>query len=80
VFSRSSHVSPFLTVGVGVVDDGSFSAFDEFYFKAGVGVLGDLVTFSNGSLLQLKADAARPGRGWRWGAGRAGSLPEYAQG
>jgi OmpA-OmpF porin, OOP family len=58
VFNRSSRVSPFLTLGAGYqFQDSDAGLDDDGFVKVGAGVLGDIATFSSGSVLQLKASA-----------------------
>jgi OOP family OmpA-OmpF porin len=58
VFNRSSRFSPFITGGIGYIDDGRDPGYDELFVKVGVGALVDLATFSSGNMLQLKGTAA----------------------
>ncbi len=57
VFNRSSGFSPFITMGVGYIDDGRDPGYDELFVKLGIGALIDLAHFSSGGVLQLKASA-----------------------
>jgi OmpA-OmpF porin, OOP family len=57
VYNRSSRFSPFITAGVGYIDDGRDPGYDELFVKLGIGALIDLAHFSSGNVLQLKASA-----------------------
>ncbi|MEO8309351.1 MAG: OmpA family protein, partial [Pseudomonadota bacterium] len=59
VYNRDSNISPYLTMGPGyIIEHGNNKIDDQFFFKFGVGLLGDIHTFSDGGKVQLKADAS----------------------
>lgn len=59
VFNRSARISPFFTLGAGMLDQFRPGASDkEVVAKGGMGLLGDLVEFGNGNKLQLKTELA----------------------
>jgi OOP family OmpA-OmpF porin len=61
IYRRDAGVSPFFTLGVGVVDqirEIPSIARKDVVGKVGVGLLGTLVEFGGGNKLQLKMDAA----------------------
>jgi OmpA-OmpF porin, OOP family len=57
VFNRSSGFSPFISGGVGYMDDGRDPGYDELFVKLGIGALIDVAHFSGGGVLQIKASA-----------------------
>jgi OOP family OmpA-OmpF porin len=58
VFNRDQRFSPFITMGMGMVDAAKPGKPDnEVAAKLGIGALADLVTFSSGNKLQLRLDA-----------------------